>query len=105
MTGSHFNACGGKSCTGLVAVLLMLAWQSEGQVASLAQSKESSTNAFSMVVKVVDAVSGKPLENSFVTVPQLMPPPGVSTTNQWRFMTDASGAAIVSMPAGTAALN
>lgn len=103
MISSLFTARGGASCVGVLAILLMVAARVEGQVSK--PSKETPTNDFSIVVKVADAVSGKPLENSTVTVPQLMPRPGGITTNQWRFVTAANGATTVNVPAGIVGFN
>ena len=78
-----------ECASGIALIAIVLLTVRARQATSAPQPKEVSTNVFSMVVKVVDVVSGQPLENSVVTVPQWVPPPGEPTT--WRFVTDASG--------------
>jgi hypothetical protein len=90
---------------GFFTLLLVIDARVEGQVSSLESPKETPTNAFSMLVKVVDAISSTPLGNSVITVPQLMPPPGGSTTNRWRFVTDPNGATTINISSNTVAFN
>jgi protocatechuate 3,4-dioxygenase beta subunit len=88
-----------------LGLLLILGSHADAQVPPFELPRGAATNAFSMTVKVVDAVSGKPLENSTIWVPQLMPQPGVSTSNDWRFVTDLTGVTTVRAPALAVALN
>src|SRR6266540_535629 len=89
----------------LLVIWLSFAVRGAAQVTTVDLPKDIPTNSFSMTVKVVDAVSGKPLANSVVLLPSMSPASGTKTTNEWRFPTDTSGVAKVRAPGRTAAFN
>lgn len=63
------------------------------------------TNEVTMRVKVVDAVSGRPLPKSAVEVPMLMPTSARPAVSEWRFLSDDQGVATVRVPGVTVAFN
>src|SRR6266542_412653 len=100
MSGCSCHDRRSRSCLGLVAAGLALAGRCGAQVISGESLQDDSTNLFSMTVKVVDAVSGKALEQSTVLLPSMAPPPGRKSMNEWRFVTDERGVTTVRVPAG-----
>jgi len=95
MTSRLIEFCRGSSLVCLLVLSLALAVRGVGQVTPVELPKDVETNSFFMTVKVVDADTGKPLENSVVMVPMMSPAFGMKTTNEWRFPTDANGIATV----------
>lgn len=67
--------------------------------------KGADTNEFTMRVKVVDAVSGRPLPNSAVQIPNLMPMPERPVFHEWQFFTDDQGVTTLRMIGAAVAFN
>jgi len=87
-----------SSCVCLLALWPTVTLRGAAQVTPVESPKDVETNSFSMTVKVVDAVSGKPLENATVMLPMLSYPSPSRPTNEWRFPTDARGVTTVQVP-------
>lgn len=85
-----------SSRVGLIAFSLTTTLYCAAQPVEL--PKDVETNSFSMTVKVVDAVSGKPLENATVMLPMLGHSSPPRPTKEWHFPTDARGVATVQVP-------
>ncbi|MBK7998470.1 MAG: hypothetical protein IPK15_07080 [Verrucomicrobia bacterium] len=84
---------------------LFVAVSAFGQVRFPELPKGALTNDFTMVVKVVDAVSGKPLPKTVVQIPMLMPAPERVSSNEWQFVTDEQGVSTLRIPAVAIAFN